>query len=123
MTLFVPSAYALTTLSEAGCDDGTEWHVFIDVTAEDREETIYLHLVPYIRGRIATVLGLYRFEYDGPMPGDDDVDLTVIRWQVARMTMNAATRTNIERLCSEYSWPAVPRVVQKIVLRDLGIAQ
>lgn len=123
MTLFVPSAYTLTTLSEAGCDDGTEWHVFVDVTAEDREETIYLHLVPYIRGRIATVLALYRFDCDdAPMPGYD-VDPTVIRWKVARMTMNAATRTNIERLCTEYYWPDVPRVVRNTVLRDLGIAE
>lgn len=96
MTLFVPSAYALTTLSEAGGCDGTEWHVFVDVTAEDREETIYFHFVPRFRG-------------------------PHIRWSVTRMTACTVDRTNIERLCHEFAWPDVPIRVRHAVLQDLGI--
>lgn len=107
MTLFVPSAYALTTRTAVGHDVAAEWHVFVEVTTADGEETIYFHLVPRINGRYSKTEGYVRGQR--------------ITWAVTRMTMNAVARATIERLGREYSWPDVPIRARRAVLQDLGI--
>ena len=99
MTLFVPSAYALKTRKDSyDVRTGAEWHVFVEMTTEDREETIYLHIVP-------------RRDAYGHQ----------ITYPVTRMTTDPVFRTNIERFGNEYSWPDVPIQVRRAVLQDLGI--
>ena len=110
MTLFVPSAWALTPRPAVGHRAVAEWHVFVEVTTADREETIYLHLVPRINGRYSKSEKRY-------------VRGQRITWAVTRVTMNAVTRTNVERLGlgHEYSWSDVPLRARRAVLQDLGI--